>query len=114
MTLLEIMAPLGTLLLDVLLQRNYVDKSKGEPLLCEEALVHAKSEYGNYHYPTHIIHFYIAARDTVVNCSVPEEIFLRLEKGQRGKLCHQGGAFYSFECNGVLIGQERSTRKIPF
>ncbi len=94
---LDILAPLGTLLIDVLPLPNYVNKSKGEPLLCEEALVHAKSEYGNYHRHPYIVHFYIAARDTVVNCSVSEEIFLRLEKGQRGNLCHQGGAFYSFE-----------------
>ena len=89
-------------------RRVYTDKSDGEPILTEEALIHAKSE----HCGCHIIHFYIAARDTVVNCGVPEEVWYRLEKGQRGILCHQGGSFYSFEYNGELICEDTTPPKL--
>jgi len=78
--------------------RINVDKSVGEPLLAEEALVHAKTEGRN----CWIIHFYIADRDSVVNCDVPYEIWRYLNKGQRGILCHQGGDFYSFESENIL------------
>lgn len=69
------------------------DKSDGEPELTEEALVHAKSSFPN----CHIIHFYIAARDTVVNCSVSGHLWKQLEQGSRGYLRHQGGRFISFD-----------------
>ena len=72
---------------------HYVDASDGEPVLSEEALVHAKSE----HIGLYIIHFYIAARDTVVDCEVPYELWQGLEMKSRGTLTHQGGKFYSFE-----------------
>ncbi|MBR4099126.1 MAG: hypothetical protein IKK44_03975 [Clostridium sp.] len=85
-----------------LLSRNAYDKSEGEPLLAEEALVHAKTEQNQWF----VIHFYIAARDDVVNCAVPWEIGKYLQKGWRGTLCHQGGQFFSFEHNGELICED--------
>ena len=69
------------------------DKSDGEPELTEEALVYAKSSFTN----CYIIHFYIAARDTVVNCSVSKALWNQLEEGSRGHLRHQGGHFISFD-----------------
>ena len=69
------------------------DKSDGEPELTEEALVHAKSSFTN----CYIIHFYIAVRDTVVNCSVSKALWNQLEEGSRGYLRHQGGYFISFD-----------------
>ena len=82
--------------------RTGVDKAKGEPLVAEEALVHAKSE----HCDCYIIHFYIASRDTVVNCDMPYEVWRALNKGWRGILCHQGGDFYSFEYEGILYCED--------
>lgn len=102
----EILIPIAALVFSCLLYRSSVDKSKGEPLLSEEALVHAKTDHVHRYDSFYIIHFYIAARDTVVDCSVPREIFHRLKKGQRGILCHQGGLFYSFESNGELICED--------
>ena len=81
---------------------SFRDKSKGEPTLTEEALVHAKSDHGTRLNHIYIIHFYIAARDTVVNCEVPKQIWFHLEKGQRGTLCHQGGKFHSFKTEDYL------------
>jgi hypothetical protein len=83
---LEILLPLGALLFGSLLYRNTVDKTKGEPLLAEEALVHAKTDHSNRYSSFYTIHFYIAARDTVVTCGVPEQIWHLLKKGQRGIL----------------------------
>lgn len=87
-----------------------VDKSKGESLLSEEALVHAKSDSPD----CFIIHFYVAQRDTVVNCEVPYQIGTYLEKGWRGTLCHQGGKFFSFEYNGEMICEEAFPPVGPF
>lgn len=112
MELFEILIPIGALLIGYLLHRNAVDKSKGEPLLAEEALVHAKSDHVTRYDSFYIIHFYIAARDTVVNCGVPEAVWYRLKKGQRGILCHQGGTFYSFEYNGELICEDTTPPKL--
>ena len=112
--LLDILLPLGALLFGSLLCRNAVDKTKGEPLLAEEALVHAKTDHSNRYSSFYTIHFYIAALDTVVTCGVPEEIWHRLKKGQRGTLCHQGGTFYSFECNGELLCSESVPPKLSF
>ncbi len=112
--LLEILLPLGALLFGSLLYRNTVDKTKGEPLLAEEALVHAKTDHSNRYSSFYTIHFYIAARDTVVTCGVPEQIWHLLKKGQRGILCHQGGTFYSFERNGELLCSETVPPKLTF
>lgn len=112
MELFGLLIPIVALLVSCLLYRNSVDKSKGEPLLAEEALVHAKTDHCGRYASFYIIHFYIAARDTVVDCGVPEEIFYRLQKGQRGLLCHQGGTFYSFECNGELICEDTTPPKL--
>ena len=87
-----------------------VDKSAGEPVLSEEALVHAKTESSD----CFIIHFYIAQRDTVVNCEVPDQIGKHLKKGWRGTLCHQGGKFFSFEHEGEMICTEASPPVGPF
>lgn len=114
MNLFELLLAPVLLLVLCLTRRNSVDKIKGEPLLAEEALVHAKTDHVNRYSSLYIIHFYIAARDTVVNCEVSYEIWRRLEKKQRGILCHQGGQFYSFECNGALICQETTPPKLSF
>ena len=79
-----------------------VDKFEGEPVLAESALVHAKTE----HMDCYIIHFYIAARDTVVNCAVPYEIYRDLEMKKRGTLTHQGGLFFSFETEDTMYCEE--------
>lgn len=79
-----------------------VDKAEGNPVLSEEALVHAKTDSPD----CFIIHFYVAARDEVVNCEVPYQIGKYLEKGWRGTLCHQGGKFFSFEHEGKIICEE--------
>ena len=83
-------------------RRKMSDKVDGEPLLAEEALVHAKSDYVRRYNSFYIIHFYIAARDTVVDCEVPYEVWRDLEMKSRGTLTHQGGKFYSFETQGVM------------
>lgn len=106
MPFLELSLLIAGVLISALLYRNAVDKSKDEPVIAEEALVHAKTEHSNRYNGLYIIHFYIGARDTVVNCDVPYEIWNYLEKGRRGILCHQGGRFYSFESNGEMICQE--------
>lgn len=76
-----------------------VDKSEGQPILTEEALVHAKTDS----LECYIIHFYIAERDEVVNCEVPQSVGRYLEKHWRGTLCHKGGKFFSFEHEGEVI-----------
>lgn len=114
MNLFELLIPLILIPIFCLTRRNAIDKIKGEPLLAEDALVHDKSDHVNRYTSLYIIHFYIAARDTVVNCEVSREIWMRLEKKQRGILCHQGGQFYSFECNGELICEETTPPKLSF
>lgn len=78
-------------------RRKMSDKVDGEPLLAEEALVHDKTDYIRRYDSFYVIHFYVAARDTVVDCDVPYEIWRDLEMKSRGILTHQGGKFYSFE-----------------
>jgi hypothetical protein len=85
-----------------LLRKNYRDPIDGQPLLTEEALVHDKSDHTTKYNRINIIHFYIAARDTVVNCEVSYEIWRDLAMKSRGTLTHQGGKFYSFETQGVM------------
>lgn len=79
-----------------------VDKSEGQPLLAEEALVHAKTDSPD----CYIIHFYISTRNEVVNCEVPYQIGKYLQKGWRGILHHQGGKFFSFERESEEICEE--------
>ena len=74
-------------------RRIYTDTTDGEPTLTDEALIHAKSE----HCGCYIIHFYIASRDTVVDCEVNASLWRELALKKRGLLTHQGGIFYSFE-----------------
>ena len=88
------------------LPRNLTDQSENEPLLKEEALVHAKSTYPARQHDYHIIHFYISDRNTVVDCDVRPEVWKKLKKGQRGTLCHQGGKFYSFACDGTILVEQ--------
>jgi len=83
-------------------RRKMSDKVDGEPLLAEEALVHAKSDYVRRRSAFYTIHFYVAARDEVVTCEVPYEVWRDLEMKSRGTLTHQGGKFYSFETQGVM------------
>ena len=84
------------------------DKVDGEPLLAEEALVHDKSEYVRRYGSFYVIHFYIAARDTVVDCDVPCEVWRDLPRKARGTLTHQGGKFYSFETRDTIYYNDRS------
>ena len=70
-------------------RRNMSDKVDGEPLLAEEALVHDKSDYVRRYGSFYVIHFYIAARDTVVTCDVPYAVWRDLEMKSRGILTHQ-------------------------
>ena len=83
-------------------RRKMSDKVDGEPLLAEEALVHDKSDYTRRYGCFYVIHFYVAARDEVVTCDVPYEIWRDVEMKSRGTLTHQGGKFYSFESQGVM------------
>lgn len=83
-------------------RRKMSDKVDGEPLLAEEALVHAKSDYVRRYDSFYVIHFYVAARDTVVDCDVPYEVWRDLEMKSRGILTHQGGQFYSFEIKDAM------------
>ena len=83
-------------------RRKMSDKVDGEPLLAEEALVHDKSDYVRRYGSFYVIHFYIAARDTVVDCDVPYEVWRDLEMKSRGTLTHQGGKFYSFETKDIM------------
>ena len=84
------------------MRRSFSDKIDGEPLLAEEALVHAKSDHGTEYDHFYIIHFYVAARNEVVNCEVTYELWRNLPMKSRGTLTHQGGMFYSFESHGTL------------
>lgn len=95
------------------MRRRMSDKVNGEPLLTEEALVHAKSEHGTKYDHIYLIHFYIAARDDVVTCEVPYEIWRDLEMKTRGTLTHQGGMFYSFETKDAIYCED-SLRKPEF
>ena len=83
-------------------RRKMSDKVDGEPLLAEEALVHDKSDYTRRYGCFYVIHFYVAARDEVVTCDVPYEVWRDVEMKSRGTLTHQGGKFYSFETGGVM------------
>ena len=83
-------------------RRKMSDKVDGEPLLAEEALVHDKSDYTRRYGCFYVIHFYVAARDEVVTCDVPYEVWRDVEMKTRGTLTHQGGKFYSFETQGVM------------
>ena len=83
-------------------RRKMSDKVDGKPLLAEEALVHDKSDYTRRYGCFYVIHFYVAARDEVVTCDVPYEIWRDVEMKSRGTLTHQGGKFYSFETGGVM------------
>ena len=83
-------------------RRKMSDKVDGEPLLAEEALVHDKSDYTRRYGCFYVIHFYVAARDEVVTCDVPYEVWRDVEMKSRGTLTHQGGKFYSFETQGVM------------
>lgn len=76
---------------------GFQDSTRGEPVLVEEALLHAKSDYTLRYRRFYYLHFYVAQRDTVVECRVSREIWDCLEKGDRGILCHQGGCFHSFQ-----------------
>ena len=96
-------------MLAVWYRRKMSDKSEGEPLLAEEALVHAKSDYTRRYGSFYVIHFYIAARDTVVDCDVPYGVWRDLEMKSRGILTHQGGQFYSFETNSTMYDQQGSS-----
>ena len=90
---------------DHLRKMLFIDRSKGEPLLSEEALVYAKSDHGciaAHSESFYVVHFYVATRDTVVDCEVPKKIWSCLEKGQRGTLCHRGGEFHSFKTENYL------------
>ena len=91
-----------SLMLTVWYRRKMSDKVDGEPLLAEEALVHAKTDYTRRYGCFYVIHFYIAARDEVVTCDVPYEVWRDVEMKSRGTLTHQGGKFYSFESQGVM------------
>ncbi len=88
------------------LRRRMSDRADGEPLLAEEALVHAKSDHGTEYDHIYLIHFYIAARDDVVTCEVPYEIWRNLDMKIRGTLTHQGGRFYSFETKDAIYCKE--------
>ena len=90
-------------------RRKMSDKADGEPLLAEEALVHDKSDYIRRYNSFYVIHFYIAARDTVVTCDVPYEVWLNLEMKSRGILTHQGGKFYSFETKDAMYCGEHNS-----
>lgn len=93
-------------------RKLYVDKSKNEPILSETALVHAKSDHSwpRKRYDSfYVIHFYIANRDAVVDCEVPEKIWRSLEKGTHGTLCHRGGEFHSFQTADHLYRDRRVT-----
>ena len=94
-----------------LLRKNYCDPIEGQPLLAEEALIHDKSDHGTNYSCIYIIHFYIGARDDVVNCEVPYEIWRDLPMKARGTLTHQGGKFDSFETNDIMYCGEHSTAK---
>lgn len=87
-------------------RRSFVDSPDNQSILAEEALVHAKSEHGSRFDQFYIIHFYIAARDTVVDCDVPFEIWRDLEMKTRGTLTHQGGIFYSFEMKDAIYCED--------
>ena len=97
------------MMLAVWYRRKMSDKVDGEPLLAEEALVHAKSDYTRRYGSFYVIHFYIAARDTVVTCDVPYEVWLNLEMKSRGILTHQGGKFYSFETKDAMYCGEHNS-----
>ena len=90
-------------------RRKMSDKSDGEPLLAEEALVHDKSDYVRRYGCFYVIHFYIASRDTVVDCDVPYEVWRNLETKSRGILTHQGGKFYSFETKAAMYCGEHNS-----
>lgn len=75
-------------------------KIKNEPLLSEEAVVHSKSPNSNRFDSLFTMEFLITARDTVVTCKVPYDVWNMLEVGYQGTLNHKGGFLHSFVRNG--------------
>ena len=67
-----------------------------EPIRTEEALVHRKSDFITRFRSTYFLHFYIAQRDLVLDCSVSRSIWMNVNRGDRGMLRHQGNTFLSF------------------
>ena len=83
--------------LTVIVRHRLHDKSDGEEILAEQALVHDKSDYRVFHSVVYVILFYIPDRDTVVDCEVSHDLWQRLERNCSGVLMHQGGKFISFD-----------------
>ena len=81
-------------------------KDQRELWVTEEALVHRKSDTASALYHAYWLHFYIAQRDTVIDCQVSRAVWRKLSKGDRGMLTHQGNTFLSFERGGELIQTE--------
>lgn len=76
-------------------------KIKNDPLLTEEAVVHAKPFKTNRFDSLFTMEFHIVERDTVVAVKVPYDVWNLLEEGQKGILTHKGGFLHSFESNGA-------------
>ena len=81
-------------------------KDQRELRVTEEALVNRKSDSATAFYHAYWLHFYIAQRDTVIDCQVSRFVWQKLNKGDRGMLTHQGNTFLSFERDGELIQTE--------
>ena len=75
-------------------------KIKNDPLLREEAVVHAKDHKSNRFDSLFTMEFHIVERNTVVTCKVPYDIWNRLEEGDKIILNHKTGFLHSFERNG--------------
>ena len=90
--------------LTVIVRRRLHDKSDGEEILAEQALVHDKSDYRVFYSDVYVIHFYIPDRDTVVNCEVSRDLWQGLERNYSGVLVHQGGKFISFNKSDLRYG----------
>ena len=97
--------------------QNLHDPIDGEPILIEKARVHTKSSYrysDSLSSVVYYIGFYVPERNFVVECKVHKSIWKRLNKGDWGFLCHQGGFFFSYNRNGELIyKKDRYTQKMP-
>ena len=74
---------------------------KNDPLLTEEAVVHAKPFKTNRFDSLFTMEFRIVGRDTVIACKVPYDVWNLLEEGQKGMLTHKSGFLHSFESNGA-------------